>query len=272
MAGYRLPGTTCGEQQPWSLLDGTLPLWLVPAPGPICVASRLFRAGAPLLSDNSSDVGFLFRSCLNPARGIDAYAAAATALGVDVATIQAVADVETSGEAFDGFGRPRILFERHYFHRLTAGRFDLAHARVSAKAAGGYGKFSAQYGKLEEAYTLDADAALRSASWGRFQIMGDNFIAADYSSAQAFVQAMARSEEAQLQAFVSFVPSRRSMADALRRRDWAGFAKAYNGPGYAKNHYHTKLAAAYARLAAPSAPAPTKPTAPTTNPPSPGMP
>jgi len=143
MAGYRLPGPVCGEQQPWSLLDGTLALWRLPAPGPVCVASSIFRASAPLVVDAATDMSYLFRSCLNPARGIgdDAYAAAATSLGVDVATIKAVADVETSGDAFDALGRPRILFERHYFHRLTSGRFDLTHARVSARSAGGYGKF-----------------------------------------------------------------------------------------------------------------------------------
>ena len=211
-------------------------------------------------------MSYLFRSCLNPARGIsdDAHTAAATSLGVDIATIKAVADVETSGDAFDALGRPRILFERHYFHRLTSGRFDLTHARVSARSAGGYGKFSAQYGKLEEAYALDADAALRSASWGRFQIMGDNFIAAGFSSSQAFVKAMTQSEEAQLRAFVSFVRSRSAMAEALGKKHWAAFAKAYNGPGYAKNRYDTKLAASYASFAAAPAPAPAaaKPAAP----------
>ena len=66
--------------------------------------------------------------------------------------IQAVAEVATSGEAFDESGRPRILFERHYFHRRTGGRHAATHPRISNARAGGYGQFSAQYGKLEEAY------------------------------------------------------------------------------------------------------------------------
>ena len=48
------------------------------------------------------------------------------------------------------------------------------------------------------------------------------------------------------------------MAEALRKKNWAAFAKAYNGPGYAKNQYDTKLAAAYASFATP-APAPSAP-------------
>jgi hypothetical protein len=69
---------------------------------------------------------------------------------------------------------------------------------------------------------------------------------------------MTQSEEAQLRAFVSFVRSRSTMAEALRKKNWAAFAKAYNGPGYAKNQYDTKLAASYAKFAA-SAPAPAAP-------------
>ena len=34
--------------------------------------------------------------------------------------------------------------------------------------------------------------------------------------------------------------------DELRTHNWAGFARGYNGAGYAKNGYHTKLAARYA--------------------------
>jgi len=258
VAGYRIPGPVCGGEEPWSLLDGTNALWRLPLPGPICVTSPGYRGSAPLRSAPDNDLSFLFRSCPNPSRGISdaAYDEAAKTLGVDVATIRAVADVETSGEAFDALGRPRILFERHYFHRLTSGRYDQSHARVSASQSGGYGTFAEQYGKLEEAYALDPDAALRSASWGRFQIMGDNFVAAGFASSQEFVLAMTRSEEAQLDAFVRFVSSRSSMAEALRKKDWTSFAIAYNGPGYKKNRYDAKLAEAYERFAGPSASAP----------------
>ena len=34
----------------------------------------------------------------------------------------------------------------------------------------------------------------------------------------------------------------------LRAKNWAGFARAYNGPGYARRGYHTRMAAAYKRL------------------------
>lgn len=202
------------------------------------------------------DLGFLFNQCLNPTRGLtaDDYSTAASTLGVDVASIMTVAEVETSGAAFDEMGRPRILFERHYFHKATGGKFAAKHPTISAKSAGGYGKFSAQYGKLQEAYELDQDAALGSASWGRFQIMGSNYKAAGFKSVRAFAKAMTQSEADHLQAFVSFVSADAKMKKALQDHDWAAFAKAYNGKGYAKNKYDEKLAAAYKRFAPPPPP------------------
>jgi len=47
----------------------------------------------------------------------DDYSRAADLLGVDVATIRAVCDVETSGSGFLPDGRPKILFEGHVFWR-----------------------------------------------------------------------------------------------------------------------------------------------------------
>lgn len=198
------------------------------------------------------DLSFLFRMCLNPKQGLDqqSYESAATLLDVEVAAIQAVAEVETSGKAFDEQGRPRILYERHYFHRLTHGRYDHLHPDISNALRGGYGKFSAQYGKLEKAFALDPAAALQSASWGRFQIMGKNFHAAGFSSVQWFVLALTRSEANHLQAFASFVKANKIMREALKKKDWATFAKGYNGSSYKENKYDTKLEQAYKRLSA----------------------
>ncbi len=171
--------------------------------------------------------------------------AAARSLGCDVAAIRAVIAVE-SGGGFDTQGRPRILFERHYFHRLTKGRFADDHPDLSAPRWGGYGGSAAQYERLNRAIALDRDAALRSASWGMFQIMGDKFAAAGFSDVEAMVAAMMESEDRHLQAFCAFVTAR-GLADALAHHDWAAFARGYNGPAFAANRYDVRLAEAYAR-------------------------
>lgn len=38
------------------------------------------------------------------------------------------------------------------------------------------------------------------------------------------------------------------LSQKLKQKDWAGFARGYNGPAYAKYGYHKKMAKAYARF------------------------
>jgi LysM repeat protein len=189
-----------------------------------------------------------------PVRGLSEadYTAAARLLRVDVASIKAVAEVEARGSGFLPSGRAKILFEAHVFSARTGHRYDASHPGISSRrwnralyGAGG----EHQWQRFEEAYRLDPQAAMQSASWGRFQIMGFNHRAAGYASVQSFVVAMQRSEGAQLQAFARFIEANPSMHQALQRHDWAAFARAYNGPGYAQNDYDTRIAAAYRRFA-----------------------
>jgi hypothetical protein len=174
--------------------------------------------------------------------------AAAAALECEVAAIRAVAKVESSRAAFDDRDRPTILYERHLFHRLTGGRFD-GQSDLSNPEAGGYGTFASQYGKLERAYALDADAALKACSWGMFQILGQNHAASGFATVVDYVKAMCQSESAHLKAFVSFIKSNSSMRAALRERDWPGFARLYNGPQYHRNRYDERMAEAYSQFA-----------------------
>ena len=59
---------------------------------------------------------------------------------------------------------------------------------------------------------------------------------------------MFASEAEQLLAFVRFVKVNK-LDDELRRKDWAGFARGYNGSGYAKNSYDKKMKTAYEKFA-----------------------
>ena len=169
--------------------------------------------------------------------------AAAKKLGCAVAAVRAVIDVESRG-GFLPDGRPKILYERHYFSRLTKRAFDGKHPDISSKSTGGYKGGAAEYARLERAIALNRDAALRSASWGAFQIMGDNCKVAGFKDVESFVAAMVSGEPAQLDAFVNFVTNN-NLDDELRRLDWVGFARGYNGLGYKVNKYDTKLDAAY---------------------------
>lgn len=189
-----------------------------------------------------------------PQRGISEadYAAAARRLGVDVAAVKAVAEVEAAGNGFLPSGKPKVLFEAHVFSQRTGGRHDASHPDISSprwnRALYGAGG-EHQWARFSQAYRLDPQAAMQSASWGRFQIMGFNHKAAGYHDVASFVDAMKRSEAAQLDAFASFIQSNPAMHRALQQHDWTAFARAYNGPGYAQNAYDQKIAEAYRRHA-----------------------
>ena len=174
---------------------------------------------------------------------------AAQELQVPVAVIKAVCEVEAPRGGFLPTGEPIILFERHIFSRLTNRRYDARHPDISNKSPGGYGPSSAQHARLQKAVRLDRLAALKSASWGRFQILGLNHVQAGFTSMQDFINAMYRDEQSHLEAFVNFIKNDRRLLNALQNFDWAAFARIYNGPAYRINRYDTKLQLAYHRYA-----------------------
>jgi len=160
--------------------------------------------------------------------------------------LHAVIEVETSGGGFDSLGRPRILFEPHHFYKLLSG----SKRKQAVEAGLAYPKWGERpypkdsYPRLIAAMTIDEEAALKACSWGLGQIMGSNHALAGYPSVRAMVEDFLRDEEHHLEAMVQFIKSA-GLDDELRAENWAGFARGYNGPGYAKHGYHTKLAAAF---------------------------
>jgi hypothetical protein len=170
-------------------------------------------------------------------------------LGAEWEAVAAVAEVESGPlGGFGSDGRLIILFERHLFSRKTNSQYDATHPSVSNRTPGGYPRTQAErWQQLEEAYALDPEAALQSASYGRFQVLGQNYSNLGMANAHEYVAKLARSERDQLEAFEGFVRAN-GLADELQRKDWAGFASRYNGPAYAQNQYDTKMAQAYQRL------------------------
>lgn len=172
-------------------------------------------------------------------------------IGVGEDEIRAILEVESRGAGFDKQGRPAMLFEPHIFHRELgpgkkrdqAAKAGLAYPRWKA---GAYPRDS--YPRLEQAMAIDETAALRSASWGIGQLMGFNHREGGFDTVQGMVAAMCEDEEAHLEAMIRFIKAR-GLADEIQRKDWAGFARAYNGPGYAANKYDQRLAKAYAKWA-----------------------
>lgn len=182
----------------------------------------------------------------------DGLAAGAASIAVQPVEMWTVLGVETSGWGFLADRRPKILFERHYFHRLTGGQFD--DGDISDPQPGGYGAGGAhQFDRLARAIALDRGAALQSASWGVGQIMGANFKAAGFADVEAMVAAMSDSEDAQLAAVAAFLKSNQ-LDGHLRAHDWPAFAAGYNGPSYKQNNYDTNLQQQFEKYSAGSTP------------------
>ncbi|MBX9606730.1 MAG: N-acetylmuramidase domain-containing protein [Gammaproteobacteria bacterium] len=188
----------------------------------------------------------------------EAWTALAKTLDVEVPALKAVAAVEASGQGFlPNDPRPKVLFEGHVFHRLTGGRFaaqapNLSHPKWDRKQYSG--SLKGEWKRLEAACQLDRAAALQSASWGLFQIMGFNYVYCGCADVEAFVAQQYAGAEGQLALFARFI-ARPPFLAALRAKNWDKFAAAYNGPAYAQNRYAEKMAAAYAQFADGAAPA-----------------
>lgn len=173
---------------------------------------------------------------------------ASALIGSDAASIWTVISVETSGVGFLADKRPKILFERHIFSRQTGGKYDESNPDISNPSPGGYGASGAhQHERLQAAIALDREAALKSASWGLGQIMGFNYQSAGFQDVEEMVSGMKDSENSQLMAMMNFMNGNR-LDVFLREKDWAGFARGYNGPNYAINQYDVKLASFYEKF------------------------
>ena len=186
------------------------------------------------------------------------YEAVARELGISTACIRAVVEIETGncGEGFGPDSLPLINFDITMFRKYARLRgIDIAsyhksHPTVFAKAdAGRHGGSMqrAQYARLQSAMEIDTVAALEGTFWGMFQIGGFNWKLCGCESVEQFVDRMAYSEREQLELFASYVKARK-LDRWLVKTDWAAFALRYNGPGYRKQAYDTRLARAYRKF------------------------
>jgi hypothetical protein len=199
----------------------------------------------------SKEVGPMF----NDAVITEANAAAALA-GIEPAALLAVMEVESGGRLFavvNGRNEPLIRFEGHYFDRRLTGSKQ-ARARelgLAAPVAGAVANPSTQAGRwalLGKATQIDARAAYESTSWGVGQVMGAHWLWLGFANVQALVAEARSGAGGQIRLMVRYI-DKAGLIKALNSHDWQAFARGYNGPGYAKNAYDKKLAAAYDRRA-----------------------
>lgn len=178
-------------------------------------------------------------------------------LSCEPAALKAVEEVESGGRGgFLPSGRAQILFEGHQFYsRLKASQSEAFAKQIAerfpnicypkwdkSKYKGGEGEWE----RLIIARSVDPIIADMCASWGRFQIMGFNYKLCGCGSVVEMVKIMSESATEQFRLFANFLKSSGCLP-SLQKKQWATFAKKYNGAGYAQNKYDTKLATAYAK-------------------------
>lgn len=184
----------------------------------------------------------------------DDYQRVADELGIDMATMKAVVEIE-AGHTHIGMveeGKALINFDLGVFKSLMRRNKKSikpylsyeAFKKVNVRKYGSYGK--AQWARLESARTIDADLANQATFWGMFQIGGFNWKKCGCSTIDEFVERMCRSEQEQLELFAQFC-IHMDLVKYLKKHDWNSFAYHYNGPRYRSLGYHTRLRKAYAK-------------------------
>ncbi|QRR30730.1 N-acetylmuramidase family protein [Pseudomonas simiae] len=182
---------------------------------------------------------------------------AATQLGggISVNIIKAFATVESGGRS--GFGPaklPVIAFEGHLFRKYTKHIYDQAHPLLSypyKKKAGPQWQTNNKdqakaWETMATAFALDQEAALMSASWGMFQIMGFNYASCGYKTVFEFSAALKVNAGNQLKAFLGFCSKSPALMKAMKSKDFTSMARNYNGEDY--GNYDVLMQKAYEKL------------------------
>ena len=170
-------------------------------------------------------------------------------LGVEIAAIKAVVLIE-AGATMKGFyapGIPVINFDRTMFNRFRPKATDKSGAKGEKVPSGLSGYALQEWTQLINARKINAQAANLGTFWGMFQIGGFNYKFCGCENVNEMVKLMAYSEREQLELFARFITNSGMLPD-LRSKNWAAFARKYNGASYAKRGYHTKMANAYKKF------------------------
>lgn len=179
------------------------------------------------------------------------FEAFATRFDLEPAVVKAVHEVESNGRGFSK-GKIKLLFEGHIFWKQLLRRGIAPATLVDGNENILYKNYFSpnkyyrenQHQRLQKALKINAEAAYGSASYGLFQIMGFHAESLGFDNNQAFYEFLSSGEAAQLEVFGRFL-LKNKLLDLLRKKQWASFARKYNGPAYKTNKYDLKLEKAY---------------------------
>ena len=173
---------------------------------------------------------------------------------VNTKRIRAVAQVESAGSGWFDSGLPKILYERHYFHKFVKKTISWVTGFISNPSSGGYtvdadkNGINDNWDKLAAAVCVDPYGALQSVSIGSFQVMGRWYKDCGYKHPIDMLWAARNSEYEHWKMLAGFIKAnnltKAFLAISTNASDNVRFVEAYNGPAWRKNDYANKLAKA----------------------------
>ncbi|ALL68867.1 putative phage-encoded peptidoglycan binding protein [Paraburkholderia caribensis MBA4] len=207
------------------------------------------------------------------------YQSIATQLKVETAAVKAIVMQESQGRPFLDNGLPAILYERRHFFAFAVQKQALAEKQQSSETDNHKGKAKKkstsknpypnfpdlcfptddnygpgglhQYEKLVRASQLDFEIALRSCSWGGFQILGEYYASCGCQTVFEFANRFMSGTDGQAKIFTAFMLNLKTDGvEGLRTHNWEQVARSYNGKYWKKKNpeYATNLAKYYAQF------------------------
>lgn len=168
---------------------------------------------------------------------------------IEFAVLKAFIIVESGGKGFDEVtGKLIIQFEPLWFKRKMPnapdGKWLLNKVEVQSK----------EWLAFNDAFAINANAAMESTSIGLPQIMGFHWKRLGYKSVGAMWDDFKLGLQPQIEALIRFIESDFHLYSAILKKDWHAIASIYNGSGYLKlakdlgrEPYNVSLEKAYQR-------------------------
>lgn len=146
--------------------------------------------------------------------------------GIEYAALKAFIQVETGGIGFNVDGKIIIQFEPHWFKRKAP------YAPTGLWSVNKVDRQTAEWQAFNNAFSLNADAAMQSTSIGLGQIMGFHYKTLGYKTVGEMWDDAKRGEYQQVLQIVRFLKSIPALIKALQIKNWHLVATYYNGGGY----------------------------------------
>ena len=172
------------------------------------------------------------------------------ASGVEATLWLGLADLESRGLAFTRYALPTARFEVGVWKGLIGDAWQ--EAQKVFRGADTWqgnddevlidGSWQPIHGSQEQRHSViafaasygDRDAAYQATSWGLFQLLGEHYAEAGYSSAEE-MSGKFRSLQEQCDAYLTWAIGNGAL-DALKRGDLLAFARIQNGDGQVKKY------------------------------------